>query len=761
MTTVPQDAARFLKCLDPEATSFTFQTFDDVEIVAADGKVTKRKDPKLARVLHGTLEQHAVDLARLNALGSGIYVTVNETDLKGRKVTNIMRVRAVFIDLDGSPLEPVLANGHLPHIVTETSAGKWHVFWRVTDMPLDKFGAVQKTLIAKFHSDKSVHDLPRVMRLPGFMHMKGLPVMVQITSTSDHAPFSAADFPLAGDEVPQHFRNATPQGRGTAEVPPSKWTVLNTEALANLDKWVPNLFPGATPTSDGRYRITPQMRKRDCEEDLSISPIGSDVPGIKDFGVHDMGDAREGNRTALDVVVEFGEKSFPAAVVWLREQLGLPAEAGVALDDFSAYLPQHNYIFTPTREPWPAASVNSQLPPMPDGTDDKGKEKFLPASVWLDRNQPVHQMSWAPGQPMLIPDRLVADGGWIERAGVTCFNLYRPPTIEMGDATKAGSWLDHIKKVYPSEADHIVKYLAHRVQFPAVKLNHALVLGGSQGIGKDTLLEPVKRAVGPWNFSEVSPQQMLGRFNGFLKSVILRINEARDLGDVNRYQFYDHTKSYIAAPPDVLRCDEKNLKEHNVFNCCAVIITTNHKSDGIFLPADDRRHFVAWSDLTKEDFSDDYWRELWRWYEGGGDQHVAAYLMQLDLSSFDPKAPPPKTEAFWAIVDANRAPEEMELSDTLSRLGNPDAVTLKQIIDNTPDGDFKKWLLDRKHRRQIPHRLEGCNYVPVRNEGNKEGRWKVSGAQVTIYAKSELSLRDQIVAARALVDAARALGDPM
>jgi hypothetical protein len=33
------------------------------------------------------------------------------------------------------------------------------------------------------------------------------------------------------------------------------------------------------------------------------------------------------------------------------------------------------------------------------------------------------------------------------------------------------------------------------------------------------LLEPVKRAVGPWNFHEVSPQHMLGRFNGFLKSV--------------------------------------------------------------------------------------------------------------------------------------------------------------------------------------------------------------------------------------------------
>ena len=152
---------------------------------------------------------------------------------------------------------------------------------------------------------------------------------------------------------------------------------------------------------------------------------------------------------------------------------------------------------------------------------------------------------------------------------MTCFNLYRPPTIEPGDATKAGPWLDHVHKVFGDDAEHIVKWLAHRVQRPEEKINHALVLGGKQGIGKDTLLEPVKHAVGPWNFAEVSPQQVLGRFNGFLKSVILRVNEARDLGDVDRYQFYDHMKAYTAAPPDVLRVDEKNLREHSILTASA------------------------------------------------------------------------------------------------------------------------------------------------------------------------------------------------
>ena len=291
----------------------------------------------------------------------------------------------------------------------------------------------------------------------------------------------------------------------------------------------------------------------------------------------------------------------------------------VSLDDFYAYMPTHNYLYVPTRTPWPAASVNSRIPAIKlmDGDGHpvlkEGKQVTLLASAWLDKHKPVEQMTWAPGLPMVIFDKLMLEGGWIDRLGVTCFNLYHPPALTTGDPAKAQEWLDHIRYVFPTGADHLLDWLAHRVQRPEEKINHALVLGGAQGIGKDTILEPVKYAVGPWNFHEVSPQQILGRFNGFLKSVILRVSEARDLGDSDRFGFYDHMKNYTAAPPDVLRVDEKNLREHQIVNCCGIIITTNHKTNGIYLPADDRRHFVAWSDRTKDDahFQADYWNKLW------------------------------------------------------------------------------------------------------------------------------------------------------
>ena len=340
--------------------------------------------------------------------------------------------------------------------------------------------------------------------------------------------------------------------------------------------------------------------------------------------------------------------------------------------------------------------------------------------------------------------------GLSERDGITVFNLYREPTIKHGDADKAYSWVDHLHRVFGEDADHIIKWLAHRVQRPFEKINHAIVLGGAQGIGKDTALEPVKHAIGPWNFVEVSPQHMLARFNGFLKSVILRISEARDLGEFDRFKFYDHSKAYIAAPPDVLRVDEKHLHEYSIPNVSGVIITTNHKTDGIFLPEDDRRHFVAWSELSRESFDEAYWTTLWRWYYGeGGNGHVAAYLASLDISGFDPKAPPRKTQAFWEIVDASRAPEDAEMQTAIDRLGAPYALTIGDIIDQS-DADFALYLRDRKNARRIPHRLEACGYVAVRNDGAKAGRWKVRGRDVAIFAKSSMPIRDRIAAAKRL-----------
>ena len=457
---------------------------------------------------------------------------------------------------------------------------------------------------------------------------------------------------------------------------------------------------------------------------------------------------------------------------------------GITIDDFHSYMPRHLYIFAPVGELWPASSVNARVPAMAvlkkDGTpviDPVTKRpKTIRPSAWLDRNRAVEQMTWAPGMAAVVNDRLIAEGGWFERKSCNVFNLYKPP-LSIPARTEAPTiWLEHVRLIYPNDAGHIVPWLAQRAQHPEDKINHALVLGGYQGIGKDTLLEPVKRAVGAWNFVEVSPKQVFGRFNGHLKAVVLRVSEARDLGEYDRFAFYDHMKVITAAPPDVLRVDEKNLREHSILNVVGVVITTNHKADGIYLPPDDRRHYVAWSDFEKSQFDKAYWNRIWQWYADGGLDIVANYLLNFNLSGFDPKAPPPQTEAFWEIVNASRPPEDAEMADALDALAEhfkrdelkkmgftleqankmietvrpawPDVVTTAQIRLASAVSEFNAYLGDRRNSRKIPYRFEACGYTAVRNPQAKDGQWVIDGHRQAVYARVELSLQQRVIAVK-------------
>ena len=336
-----------------------------------------------------------------------------------------------------------------------------------------------------------------------------------------------------------------------------------------------------------------------------------------------------------------------------------PPSSTASVDDFHAFLPQRKYWYVPTRELWPAETINSIL--------GKG------AATALDINKPTHGVTWAPGKPTIIKDLLVHKSGWLDKRGAHTFNLYLPPKPIGGDADKAGPWRQHGDFIWGEYHQHIERWLAHRIQFPQVKINHGLVMGSpKQGIGKDSYIAPARRAVGEWNFADVAATRAFEKFaneNSFLESVILRINEAHDLGD-KRFHFYERTKDWFAAPPETLMIRDLWIKQHPMFNLVGPIVTTNHLTDGLYLPPEDRRYYVAWSDRRPEEFTEQYWNDLWNWYQDGGLEHAARYLATLDLSDFDPKAPPPKTAAWHAIVNANMAPEGGELADLLDAIGD-------------------------------------------------------------------------------------------
>lgn len=158
---------KFLGLFGGEDEVFLFQPIDDTG------------QGRSMQPIVGTYLQVKENLELLNRQGWGICFCVNELKdpNQPRCAENICRVRAVFVDLDGAPLGPILTWKNEPHCIVESSPGRYHVYWIVKDFPLEEFSTVQRSLAEKFGGDKSVHDLARVMRLPGYIHHKGKPVL--------------------------------------------------------------------------------------------------------------------------------------------------------------------------------------------------------------------------------------------------------------------------------------------------------------------------------------------------------------------------------------------------------------------------------------------------------------------------------------------------------------------------------------------------------------------------------------------------------
>ena len=160
----------------------TFQSFGEGE---------SKDDKRLARILDGTLEEHAEALSALNRRGAGIFVSLNQTDGRGRKKANIKRVRAIFLDLDGSPLDPLRQCALKPHIVVESSPSRFHVYWRVKGLSADKFEDIQRAVAERFDGDPAVALLTACARLPGFFHNKAEPFQTRIIETNNLPPYTA------------------------------------------------------------------------------------------------------------------------------------------------------------------------------------------------------------------------------------------------------------------------------------------------------------------------------------------------------------------------------------------------------------------------------------------------------------------------------------------------------------------------------------------------------------------------------------------
>jgi len=279
---------------------------------------------------------------------------------------------------------------------------------------------------------------------------------------------------------------------------------------------------------------------------------------------------------------------------------------------------------------------------------DQGGKRQVEASISFDENRQ------AKGAKALVGITFAAGGSvLVAREGLVYGNRWRDARPEpiAGDVSP---WMRHLERMVPIafEREHLLNALAHKVQFPGHKINHAILMGGAPGSGKDTLFAPFFWAIGgkgKANCSLVKSEDLSSQWGYALECEVMEIAELRQTEARDRRALENVLKPIIAAPPELLPVNRKGLHPYMALNRVFVVAFSNERA-AISIPSEDRRWFCLWAEADRLPEAEAV--ALWNWYERqGGFAAVAAYLAARDVSAWNPSAPPPMTEAKMIMVE--------------------------------------------------------------------------------------------------------------
>jgi hypothetical protein len=349
------------------------------------------------------------------------------------------------------------------------------------------------------------------------------------------------------------------------------------------------------------------------------------------------------------------------------------------------------------------------------GEDKQGRAKLTPPHITLmdrDLGFVVDSAVWWPGREQVL-EGVYADGmGVVEDPKKRCFNTYRKASLGSGDAAQATYWVNLVKRLFPGEAEMFFDYCAHMIQRPEEKCNWAVVLSGSQGIGKDTILAPL-RTIMHGNCGETTAQSVLSAYHPWVQNVMIVVNETAPDDNHKLVTFYNNMKTIIAAPPTFLTYTNKYEKERYVVNVARVFMTTNNY-ESLFIPEDDRRYFVMHSAVKHgwhlEADLPDYFAELHA--SGMRAEDVNAWLGRRDISRFACGAAPASTAAKKLIQAHWNAEPEDAVTVAIDALERPPVLFTFELVAASFDG---KREVDAALRgsRSSKHRMAKSGYCPV------------------------------------------------
>lgn len=169
-------ALQFLAVLDPRQDAvFNIETYEDKPKGDTDPKNTSLQRRWNGLTPQG-VENILPELHELNDAGAGIFFAVNECH-GPRSKSNVVRIRGSHgdFDNDGANSLKSAAQRLKPTIVVQSSPGKFQTYWLLESdqtMTVPEVEGVNRSLVAHHNADKAAVDASRLLRLPGFKHMK-------------------------------------------------------------------------------------------------------------------------------------------------------------------------------------------------------------------------------------------------------------------------------------------------------------------------------------------------------------------------------------------------------------------------------------------------------------------------------------------------------------------------------------------------------------------------------------------------------------
>lgn len=564
------------------------------------------------------------NLARANNAGYAICFMVNEGDGNGRAGANVTRIRAIYVDLDGPPIDPVLACKIKPHVITSSSPDKYHAFWLCEDVPVDKFTEFQNSLIARFGGDENVIDLPRVMRLPGFFHLKGKPVMSEIYQINDLPLYTYDELFNEFPPVPKVVKKTkSKQGKQTEK---GKFVTKDvyvdgerTKALtSHIGYWL-----ALGKSEDEVETLAYGLNYKKFRPTLSDKKVDKTICGIlktdQRNNPHRHTGQNQNSNLPIDIAAEMQKLNDVHALVKMGGKALIMNEEHDPVFDrkdisFSEESSFHKYYA-------------NQFCMVTDEHGNTKKEKIT--KHWMEwTGRPTYKgVVFAPGQELK-----------------DYYNLYRgfaTDPIE-GDWSKMKGHIEEI--LCAGNLDHakwLLAWMARIVQAPGGKRPGTTpVLLSEQGAGKGIFVNYFGKLFGTHYLQITQRSQITGKFNNHLKDALFVFCDEGIWGGDKESEGV--LKGMITD--DILNIEPKGINPFPVKNHINMIVASN---EDWAIPADirDRRFCaLAVSNARRDDTA--YFAEIAEQMDNGGWEAMHYDLLHMDISDVNLRIAP-KTEALF------------------------------------------------------------------------------------------------------------------